>query len=312
MRTKNEGPQRTTLIMSRESFVKELKKSIDEGRQILEMIPKAIGQVPCSYYGYGRKSSLVYDEGQKKRFIESCKQWIGYNVEFLKQAFDNPNSEYKGHFEGAGTRSFFTSDEDSVQLEREEIEDKISNLEGLIKKAPLIPVKVNETKSIEEAVKSKTIEEPDKIKNSKRVFIVHGHDSHLRDATELLIKSLDYEPVVLFKEPNGGKTIIEKLEREVKDVAFAIILYTPCDEGRAVGESELLPRARQNVVFEHGLMCGMLGRGRVVALKSGDVEIPTDLLGIVYISYDEGGVWKYYIAKEMKAAGLNIDLNKIR
>ena len=36
-----------------------------------------------------------------------------------------------------------------------------------------------------------------------------------------------------------------------------------------------------------------------------------NISGVVYISYDESGAWKIEIAKELKAAGYNIDFNKL-
>ena len=72
------------------------------------------------------------------------------------------------------------------------------------------------------------------------------------------------------------------------------------------------PRARQNVVFEHGYMCAKLGREHVCALYSEGVELPGDMSGVVYTKYDEAGLWKYSIAKEMIAVGMHVDMNKIR
>ena len=108
-----------------------------------------------------------------------------------------------------------------------------------------------------------------------------------------------------------GDTIIEKLLRESSEAAFAIVLYTKCDEGKAVEETDLKPRARQNVVFEHGLMCGMLGRKNVVALVEEGVEVPGDLSGVVYITLDNARRWHFDVAREMKASGLVVDLNKL-
>ncbi len=49
-------------------------------------------------------------------------------------------------------------------------------------------------------------------------------------------------------------------------------------------------RARQNVIFELGYCMGKLGRksGRVIVLLKGDVDIPSDLGGILYINIDNG------------------------
>jgi predicted nucleotide-binding protein len=65
------------------------------------------------------------------------------------------------------------------------------------------------------------------------------------------------------------------------------------------------------VVLELGFFFGSLGRGRVCAVYEKDVESPSDLQGFVYIPYDQGGSWKYDVAKEIKAAGYDVDLNKL-
>lgn len=166
------------------------------------------------------------------------------------------------------------------------------------------------TKSVQDFVKSNSMPKQANTE-SKKVFIVHGHDTAVRTETELMVKELGYTPVVLFKQPDKGATIIEKLEAETRDVAFAIVLYTNCDKGCSKESEEWKPRARQNVVFEHGLACGILGRNRVVALCESGVEIPGDLSGIIYKPIDNSGHWKFEVAKEMKAAGLDIDLNKL-
>lgn len=79
------------------------------------------------------------------------------------------------------------------------------------------------------------------------------------------ITDMGYNPIILHEQPNRGKTIIEKIET-FSNVCYAIILYTPCDKGASRNNQDLLPRARQNVVFEHGYLIGKLGRERVCAL----------------------------------------------
>lgn len=58
-------------------------------------------------------------------------------------------------------------------------------------------------------------------------------------------------------------------------------------------------------------MCGLLGRKHVVALVENGVEIPGDLSGIVYITLDSAQRWQVDVAREMKASGLAVDLNKL-
>jgi predicted nucleotide-binding protein len=104
-------------------------------------------------------------------------------------------------------------------------------------------------------------------------------------------------------------TIIEKIEHYSNDADFALVLYTACDRGRGVHESNIPPknRARQNVVFEHGYLMAKLGRENVCSLVKDDIETPNDISGVVYVSLDPFGAWKIEVAKELKACGYAIN-----
>jgi predicted nucleotide-binding protein len=122
---------------------------------------------------------------------------------------------------------------------------------------------------------------------------------------------LDLNLIILHEQPNKGRTIIEKFQ-DYSDVAFAIVLLTADDRGGIADsqyDSQSL-RARQNVIFELGYFIGKLGRNRVCALYSEGVEIPSDYSGVLFIKFDEAGAWRLAVAKEIKAAGIDIDMNK--
>jgi predicted nucleotide-binding protein len=90
------------------------------------------------------------------------------------------------------------------------------------------------------------------------------------------------------------------------------VLLTPDDVGAPKADaSTLRPRPRQNVVFELGYFIGALGRGRVCALISSgiDIEVFSDYSGMLTIPLDSSGAWQFQLARELKAAGLSIDLN---
>jgi hypothetical protein len=40
------------------------------------------------------------------------------------------------------------------------------------------------------------------------------------------------------------------------------------------------------------------------------VDIPSDYSGVAYIELDSGGGWRLALAKELKAAGLRVDMNR--
>jgi predicted nucleotide-binding protein len=144
---------------------------------------------------------------------------------------------------------------------------------------------------------------------SSQVFIVHGHDDAARQSVARFVEKVGFQPVILSEQPNQGRTIIEKFEANA-DVGFAVVLLTPDDEGRP-NSGELKPRARQNVILELGYFIGKLGRSRVCALKSDGLEIPSDILGVVWTDYDPKGAWQSGLAKELQAAGYEIDWNKV-
>lgn len=148
-------------------------------------------------------------------------------------------------------------------------------------------------------------------RHEKRVFVVHGHDEAARHAVLRSLERLGLEPVILHEQPNKGRTIIEKFEAH-SDVRFAVVLLTPDDFGYSKEHpADLRPRARQNVVLELGYFVGRLGREKVCALHKGNIEIPSDYHGVLYVPLDDLGAWKLQLATELRSAGFDIDLNKL-
>ena len=54
----------------------------------------------------------------------------------------------------------------------------------------------------------------------------------------------------------------------------------------------------------------MISRNKVCALYKDGVEIPTDYQVVLYIPIDAGGNWRLQLAKEIRKAEIDIDLNK--
>jgi len=144
--------------------------------------------------------------------------------------------------------------------------------------------------------------------SNRKVFIVHGHNSAVREAVARFVERLGFEAVILSEQANQGRTIIEKFEAH-SDVGFAIVLLTADDVG-GVSADTIRPRARQNVILELGYFVGRLTRSKVCALVgSRDLEVPSDTHGIVWVYWDQP--WQLLIAKELKAAGCEVDLNAL-
>jgi predicted nucleotide-binding protein len=273
------------LVKSKEVFKKELKERILYGEECLKLEIKTIDDF----------------EMIKKEYS----LWHDYNLELLKQSFNEPYNEYRkeydeihslGYFFIVGTTSLAQEIKDFV----DKFNSKVDSLKKLVQKIDLLKSSLVEFEDIKD---KKT--EFDNLK----VFIVHGHDNLAKMETAKFIEQLGLIPIILHEQASSGFTIIEKIEN-YSNVGFGVVLYTPCDLGAKKGnETELKLRARQNVVFEHGFLIGKIGRKNVVALVKGDVETPNDISGVVYISMNNN--WKLDLAKELRNTGFQVDMNKV-
>lgn len=146
---------------------------------------------------------------------------------------------------------------------------------------------------------------------SRRIFIVYGHDDAARTELDAMLRRWNIEPLILDQLPSQGMTLIEKLEKySSEDVRYAIVLATPDDEGHARGkDDEKKFRARQNVVLELGMMLSKLGRKNVAILikDQKNMERSTDIDGVVYIPFrDKVEESKVTLAKELEAIGVSV------
>lgn len=141
--------------------------------------------------------------------------------------------------------------------------------------------------------------------------MVHGHDGEAKVAVaRFLSKLLGREPVILHEQADRGRTIIEKFESHAERAGSAVVLLTGDDEGGTVGQPQQR-RARQNVVLELGYFLAQLGRERVIILYEQGVELPSDIHGILYVLLDSRGAWRNAVARELQAAGLDVDLTAL-
>jgi predicted nucleotide-binding protein len=142
------------------------------------------------------------------------------------------------------------------------------------------------------------------------ILLIHGHDEAMKESILEFLEKLGLRVIILHEQPDGGKSMIGKFG-ESPDTHFAIILLTPDDITSPRNKpKERQTRVSQNVIFEFGYFWGKLGRGRVCALYKEGVEIPSDYPALVTIPVDARGGWRLLVAKEIKQAGMEIDLNK--
>lgn len=120
---------------------------------------------------------------------------------------------------------------------------------------------------------------------NKRVFIVHGHQSKALLELKDFLGTLGLEPILLFQEDDRGMSIIEKFEHYAGQCEFAFVLLTPDDKVVSMNGQQHVRRARQNVILEMGWFMHKVGRARVVLLHKDPVEIPSDIIGVLYLQF---------------------------
>jgi len=267
----------------------ELEAQVTQGQELLKQTEAAIGQ-PLSW----PPSDDLYRPLRDKYYT-----WDDYNEQLLRSRFSavTLGNEYRGIIMGFGGEG--NEQEKLVSLTRD-FNRKIRTLESIRQRLSLyksVEISTNEDTSVGQRLGDK-------------IFIVHGHDGDTKlQVAEFVERITGDRPVILHEQADSGRTIIEKFETHASEAGFAIILLTADDEGKSKGATQLNSRARQNVVLEFGYFMAKLGRGRVVALHESGVELPSDVSGLLYKSL--AGNWHTELARELKAAGIDIDPAKI-
>lgn len=122
----------------------------------------------------------------------------------------------------------------------------------------------------------------------RNVFIVHGRDDASLDQLQLLLLNYRVTPKVLKNKNKGARSILDELEGLIRTCKAGFILATPDDEGHLRdGTDPLVVRARENVIFETGLLFAKFREfERVAVLLKRPLRLPSDLDGIVYEPFD--------------------------
>ena len=235
--------------------------------------------------------------------------WETVTREVLSKAF-GPESPNVGSVMDVGKNAFmFAGSVTEAQWEQQHFEDMTTRLEIIDGLIELLNSHAELTETGASAIPPENSIKQHNISN--RVFLVHGHNELAIHETARFLEKFDLDVIILREQPNSGRTIIEKFV-DFSDVGFSVVLLTGDDRGGAqkTPYDKQKKRARQNVILELGFFLGKLGRKRVCALYEEGVEIPSDYDGVIFVPLDKNGAWHLSLAKELKAAGLSIDLNK--
>ena len=280
------------LLVSREEARQKIQARIEKGEQL-------------------HSKEIRSDDELEKTRAESRK-WSDYNKTLLLRLFDSTSiaeDAYTDFHEPLLASSGSTPLSDELRWYQNAMSSSINSLESIRDQLELYdePSEMLQAISGNEGVSAMP-----QSTFGNEVFIVHGHDDEAKETVARFVENFGIEATILHEQANRGQTIPEKFEEHASEAGFAIILLTPDDVGASKDKiKDLKPRARQNVVLELGYFWGRLGRGRVCVLHKGGVELPSDMQGLLYVPMNSPDEWQLPLAREMKQAGLPIDLNKL-
>ena len=118
---------------------------------------------------------------------------------------------------------------------------------------------------------------------------------------------LGLKAITLQKPPNIiDSTFFDRLER-LGDPNFAIV--------HLAADTSVIPSSAPNalspaLLLELGFLIRALGRSRICFLVAGDVATAPAWEGVVRLPVDEAGTWRLLLARAMKQAGLDVDMNR--
>lgn len=122
----------------------------------------------------------------------------------------------------------------------------------------------------------------------RNVFIVHGRDKRSLEDLQTILRNHTLSPKVLARDDKNAKSILSALEELIRTCRAGFILATPDDEGQLKGSGPLAGRARENVIFETGLLFAKFRAfERVAILLKRPLVLPSDLGGIAYEEFDD-------------------------
>ena len=150
---------------------------------------------------------------------------------------------------------------------------------------------------------------------SRRIIVVSGADSEMKQALTGALTKLSLIPLVMCEEPSQGKKIVENFSRDYADVGFAVVLLSPDDFAYAKNEAATKRKLRpqQDVVFELGFLLGKLGKDNVLVFlrECVNFEIPIDFEGIKVTAFDDRDSWKLALIRELTNCGYTVNADRI-
>lgn len=133
---------------------------------------------------------------------------------------------------------------------------------------------------------------------------VLGGEAQARRAVLDFVQQLGLQPASTATPPQT-ELFLDRLD-ELRDLQYAVVLLPAQSLDPATGAPNAVPPA---LLMELGHVLATVGRSHVCFLLSGAGKPPA-WQGISNLRLDDEGLWHLLLARAMKQAGLDVDLNR--
>jgi predicted nucleotide-binding protein len=140
-----------------------------------------------------------------------------------------------------------------------------------------------------------------------RVAVIGHHDVAARDAVSAFITQLGLQATLLPEPPKPTDAGFLDRTEGLRELDFATVLLPANALDTTTAITKLLSR---ELMLELGFLLGTLGRSRICFLLSGNAAKTFPWNGITQLHMDDAGLWHLLLARTMKQAGLDVDLNR--
>jgi hypothetical protein len=283
-------PNPGKLIMAREDAARALTQQIEIGLQIKAM---------------RIRNGAELDQARAAKL-----DWTTRTAEWLVQMFDSPAVAEECNDWVGRIYPEYAEFGNFVEQFYAEMDHRLARLKGVLKRVAQAPVP-NIKPSIPAAAPAAPaaqalaapapqpapsrpvngqVLEPTSLINLSALLVVRRVDEACRQAVAEFLESLEIDVSVVEETPD----MANMLDRN-KAVRFAVVLSS---------------ESHNDHLFELGFCAGRLGMQRVILLNTQQVQ-NQDTRGLPQLSIDPSGGWQLQLARQLRRAGLEIDLNKL-
>jgi predicted nucleotide-binding protein len=142
---------------------------------------------------------------------------------------------------------------------------------------------------------------------ARRVAIVSSIGDKAATDVAGYMRQLGLEAVVVGDAPvSDDSAIVDRLEA-ARGCDYALVLAP----ASALAAEPGAHGARAETLLEAGFLFGLLGRRNVCYLLEGEASLAPELQGVVQVhTRDDANLWHLLVAREMRKAGLDVDMNR--